>query len=260
MAIDVKKEIYGSRPSVIEPILKENNVDYIKNIFALTCRAEFNKNKSTRYLILIEFLTPNDLNITLIKRLSNCLRKNLKNRVLGVSLVEEEKKACLLFANDKRKDFSYKDLKDFLLKKTYCEYRKSYQKGSQESTPLSRFFREHLGKTVSITDIDFFLPDKCLFIEEKNFIKNQNVYKVGYLGQGQCFSYRELREDILNDDSRILLVFVEHGENFYIQNFTSQINCFRPKKLENWGKMIPVQLGKAVSKEKFLNILLKAQV
>ncbi len=260
MAVDVKKEIYGSRPSVIEPILKDYNVDYIKNIFVLTCRAEFNKNKSTRYLILIEFPTPDDLDISLIKNLSNCLKKDLKNRVVGVSLVEEEKKAYLLFVNNvnnKIKELSYKDLKDFLLKKTGCKYQESSQKGSQEATPLSRFFREYLGKTVSITDIDFFLPDKCLFMEEKTFIKNKSAHKVGYLGQGQCFSYKELRKDILNANSRIILVFVENEENFYIQNFTTQINCFKPEELKDWGKMIGIQLGKTISKENFLNTLLK---
>jgi len=256
MVINVKKEIYGSRPSVIEPILKNNNVEYIKNIFILTCKAAFNKNKSTRYLILIEFPTSTGLDRSLIKNLSNCLKKDLKNRVVGVSMVENEKKVYIFFENGRKKELSYMEFKNFLLEEINCKYQKSFQKGSQRATPLSRFFREHLGKTVSITDIDFFLPDKNLFIEEKTFIRNKDKYKVGYLGQGQCFSYKELKEDILNTNGRIVLVFVENEKNFYIHDFTTQINCFKPNNLESWGKMVAIQLNKSVNKENLLNILL----
>lgn len=51
---EVKKEVYGSRKSVLAGLFLDNGIQYIHNIWFLTCRAEINQNIKTRYLVLVE--------------------------------------------------------------------------------------------------------------------------------------------------------------------------------------------------------------
>lgn len=241
MVREVKQEIFGSRPSVIEPILQKAGIHYIKDIFILTCRSKFNENKKTRYLVLVEFKSEDDMNSSVLESVSECLNADIKNRVIGVCLKENQ--ANLLFMdNNDIEEFSIQGLKDFLLEKTGCPYIESFAQGSEHATALSRFFRENLGKSVSITDIDFFIPNKCLFLEEKTFIEIRDNKKYGYLGKGQCLSYRELISDLIDESkSSLYLIFVDNS-NFYIQKFDKNINCNKTKEVSSWGTMVEIDL------------------
>ena len=164
--------------------------------------------------------------------------------MVGLSLKEKESKANLLFINNFKKAFSFQELKNFLLEKTYCQYEQSHEKGSEHATALSRFFRENLGKSVSITDIDFFIPNKCLFLEEKTFIRIIENEKYGYLAKGQCFSYKELVDDLIDKNkSSVYLVFV-NNKDFYLKKFEKSTNCFKSEYVNKWGDMVKVQLSK----------------
>ena len=98
---------------------------------------------------------------------------------------EEEKKITIDNIKTKQKGvLSYDRFKQRIIEITNCKYVNSYAMGSKESTPLSRFFREKMGQGFALTDIDFYLTKNKLFIEEKNFIKDNT----GYIGIGQCIS------------------------------------------------------------------------
>ena len=51
---NVKGEVFGSRNSVLAKVFQENQIEYISNIWFLTCRNAINPDISTRYLVLVE--------------------------------------------------------------------------------------------------------------------------------------------------------------------------------------------------------------
>ena len=51
---EVKEEKFGSRNSILKNIFYKNSIEYIANIWVVTCRQAINNDKNTRYLVIIE--------------------------------------------------------------------------------------------------------------------------------------------------------------------------------------------------------------
>ena len=222
---DVKKEIFGTRNSVISKHFTDNQIKFIKNIWFITCRRAINADKNTRYLVLLENNDKIDLNI---------FNENIP--VFRV-FFNEKSIDILNIRNNESNSFSSKiEFKEWILNKTCCQYIQSYASGSTSSTGLSIFFRENMGKGFSLSDVDFFITDKSVFLEEKNFIEGNT----GFLGEGQFYTFKEIQNDICrNIDFHIVL---NDNDIFYLVNL-SNIDPKRYKILPEWGKMIEYDLG-----------------
>ncbi len=145
--------------------------------------------------------------------------------------------------SDEAQSFLSKDeFRDWIVKKTCCQYIQSFASGSACSTNLSVFFRENMGKGFSLSDVDFFITNKSVFLEEKNFVDNN----MGYLGEGQLYTFREIQNDICkNIEFNILL---SNRNDFYLVNLSSILPT-RFKQLPKWGKMIEYDLGEKLTIE-----------
>ncbi|MDV7187940.1 hypothetical protein R3X25_11665 [Lutibacter sp. TH_r2] len=238
---EVKEEKFGSRNSLLEPILIKNNIDFIANIWVVTCRQSINNNKDSRYLVIIEGTFSN-----VYENILKQINPNIS--VINVSF-DEARKSISVFniKTGKKGVLTYSKFKNRIIELTECKYLDSFALGSKESTPLSRFFRENMGKGFALTDIDFYLTEKRLFLEEKNFIKND----VGYIGIGQCISFKEIISDIFPDIP--LLILCTNEADYYIGDFKN-VDCRNSEIIKGWGKMVPVKVKKT-TKSILINLL-----
>ena len=142
---------------------------------------------------------------------------------------------------NKSQSFPSKEtFRDWIIEKTCCQLIQSFASGSSSSTNLSVFFRENMGKGFSLSDVDFFITNKSVFLEEKNFIDNN----LGYLGEGQLYTFREIQNDICkNIDFNIVL---NDKNDFYLVNL-SNVGTTRFRILPKWGKMIEYDLGEKLT-------------
>ncbi len=239
---EVKKEIFGSRNSILKNILIENNISYLSNVWVVTCRYAINSNKNTRYLICIEDEVDDGRARDLLKHVGS------KIPVINVCINEDTKIISVFNLKTKKESIlTYDMFKKALIKTTCCKYIESYALGSVASTPLSRFFRENMGKGFALTDIDFFITSKGLFIEEKNYIKKDE----GYLGVGQCISMKETINDIFKNIDFLIVCF--DSNDIYIADVKS-IDCKNTIYVEGWGNMVGFKL-KNISKYDLLSTL-----
>ncbi|HIP33792.1 MAG TPA: hypothetical protein EYG89_03470 [Bacteroidia bacterium] len=236
---EVKEEKFGSRNSILKNIFYKNSIEYIANIWVVTCRQAINNDKNTRYLVIIEG--------SYSEKYRDLLSQiNTNVSIINVIFNEEVQKITINNIKTKQKgELSYDKFKKRIIEITNCKFVNSYAMGSKESTPLSRFFREKMGKGFALTDIDFYLIKNKLFIEEKNFIKGNT----GYLGIGQCISFKEIINDIFPNIE--LMIICIHNNEFFISNF-SEINCRKSEIIRGWGKMVPFN-AKKINKEDLIN-------
>jgi len=239
---DVKKEKFGSRKSILKSILIDNKIKFISNLWVITCRNAINPNKNNRYLVCIE----GEYNNEEYRDLLNKINKNIT--ILNLNFNEKNRTAFINDLKDnKTETLSYEDLKNKIIESTNCKFVESYAMGSSESTPLSRFFRENMGKGFALTDIDFYISEKKIFIEEKNFINDTQ----GYLGVGQCISFKEIVNDIFNGLD--LKIICNDGVDFFMAD-VNKINCGNTKVIHGWGKMVVFGLEK-INKKDIINYL-----
>lgn len=225
---DVKKEIYGSRKSNLLRIFEDNNIKFIRSLWFVTCRQSINWDVNTRYLVFLEGCQK--INLSIFSDYIN---------VYNVVFADNGVLAKNLRTNDK-KIFSFEEFKNWIIKKTNCEFIESKAPGSSEASALSIFFRENMGKGFALSDVDFFITNKSILLEEKTFIKNN----YGFLGEGQYLTFKEINNDICpNIDFHIVL---NDGENFYIVELKS-INPNRINNETEWGAMIEFDLGNKYS-------------
>jgi hypothetical protein len=240
---EVKNEKFGTRNSLLKQILKEENIFYCSNIWVVTCRYAINKDKNSRYLVCIEGEIDDEKIANLVKNVKSYIP------VINVVFNEEEQEVSIITLRDNKKStVSYLDFKNLIIKRTQCKYLDSYAMGSSESTPFSRFFRENMGKGFALTDIDFFISKKNLFIEEKNFV-NKNK---GYLGIGQCISMKEIVNDVFQNMELIIVCIDEN--NFFTSNIKN-INCYSTEIIEGWGKMVAFDLTKTTKNDFIKNLM-----
>jgi hypothetical protein len=216
---EVKKEIFGSRESWLIEILKKKEINYIKDIWIATCRNSINSNKKTRYAILLETRDTSILNFI-----------NTEIPVYFI-IVETETIYVENLRDNRSSRMSYETFIINFTKKLNCQFIKSSSSGSSNSTALSVFFRENMGKGYSLSDIDFYLKDSNILIEEKGFVNEGN----GYLGQGQCLSFKEFVNDIFINSK--FYVLLKSKDKYYFNNLNS-ISCNNVVELDKWGKMI----------------------
>lgn len=233
---DVKEEIFGSRNSIIARYFIDNKIYFIKNIWFITCRRAINADKKTRYLVLLENDDKIDLKIF-----------NDDIPVYRVQFKENSIDIIDVRINESQSFLSKNQFREWIVEKTCCQYIQSYASGSANSTGLSVFFRENMGKGFSLSDVDFFITNKSVFLEEKNFIDNN----MGYLGEGQLYTFREIQNDICKNIAFNILL--NNGNDFYLVNLSSIVPT-RFKLLQKWGKMIEYDLGAKLTIEEVIKI------
>lgn len=239
---EVKREKYGSRKSVLKNVLIESNISFISNIWVITCRHAINSDKNSRYLVCIEG--------DIIDAEYESIVKKINKNIAIINVKFDKEKKIVLIKNIKSKQIStvsYETFKNRIIEITKCKYVESYALGSSESSPLSRYFREYMGKGFALTDIDFYLTKKNLFVEEKNFVINNE----GYLGLGQCISFKEIINDIFHNVK--LKIICCDDNHYYIADFKN-INCANIKYINGWGKMVCFEVSD-VSKNDLLNLI-----
>lgn len=223
---DVKDEKFGSRNSILEDLFEQNNIRFIKNLWFVTCRAKINSDRNTRYLVFIE--SNKKINTDIFSSYVPVFR---------LYIFEDKTIVINLRGNNVEKFYSKEGFRNWIVQKTNCKYVISSSSGSKESSKFSRFFRENMGKGFSLTDVDFFITDKSVFVEEKTFVQNG----VGLLGHGQYISFIEIKNDICPKiDFHIVL---NDEKDFYLVN----LNSIDPGRIvydQNWGKMIEFDLGR----------------
>ncbi|ADL08316.1 hypothetical protein [Thermosediminibacter oceani] len=253
----VKEEKFGSRPSILQPIFEKNKIRFEKNIYFITCRKKYNSKVNTRYLIFLEALSKAEFNEKDFTYIKNSINDIFLHRSYILFLDEKQKKIYLKNFYGEERELSFLDFKRFILTKTVCPYVCSSAKGSEESSPFSKFFRENLGAGFSMTDIDFLLPNS-IFIEEKTFSKESGDNVYGYIGYGQCLSFNELLEDVFKEHCKILIIFTkEEKEYFYLYPFRKMDCKNAVKEIERWDNMVELNLNKSYrfSKESFVRFI-----
>lgn len=227
---EVKEEIYGTRPSVLEGIFVNNNIKFNKQFWFVTCRQNINNDKMTRYLVLIE---NNDVVDTKIfKPYIPVYRVNFIDQTVV--------KVSDLRSGEITEFTSHEQFKLWVINKTKCEYVNSSATGSTEATALSRFFREKMGKGFALTDIDFYIVNKHIFVEEKTYIENG----MGHLGEGQYYSFKEIQNDICHG-IKINIVLINQDQ-FYIVPLESIVST-QIIQHQRWGRMIRFNIGRALN-------------
>ncbi|MBC8548504.1 MAG: hypothetical protein H8D23_02540 [Candidatus Brocadiales bacterium] len=227
---DVKQEIFGSRHSSLKSIFLENNIKFSSEIWIISCRFSINSDKKTRYIVCIEG------NKDLLEYKLLLEKININIIVLNVLVNEDEKTIFVKNIRDeKTASVTYESFMKRIVNVTKCKYIESFASGSRNSTPFSRFFRENMGKGFALTDIDFYILRNQLFIEEKNYIENNK----GFLGVGQCISFKEAINDVFIKVEFIIVC--NDMNNFFISNL-NKINCRNTQNTKKWGKMVGFDL------------------
>ncbi|WP_452222407.1 hypothetical protein [Lacinutrix salivirga] len=228
---DVKKEIFGSRKSTLASVLIEHNINFISNIWVVTCRQAINKDKDSRYLVIIEGEYNDDY-----KQILSQINPEIS--VINVQFSEDEKSISVHNIKTQEKgNITYSQFKNRIIALTQCKFVDSFALGSKDSSPLSRFFRENMGKGFALTDLDFYLTKKKLFVEEKNFVNNST----GYIGIGQCISFKEIVLDIF---SGLELLLVCTNDTEYFIGDLKTVDCSKSETISGWGKMVPFKVEK----------------
>jgi hypothetical protein len=234
---EVKKEIFGSRDSWLIEILKNRKISYLKDIWIATCRNSINNDKKTRYAILLE-----KKEISILKYI---------NSEIPVYYIVVNKDSIYLenLRDNKSATMNYETFIENFTKKLKCEFIKSSSTGSSNSTALSVFFRENMGKGYSLSDIDFYINDSNILIEEKGYVKDGK----GYLGQGQCLSFKEFVNDIFINS--IFYILLKSNNKFYCKNL-NLISCGNIKEIEKWGKMVEFSVDE-ISEDQLILLIQK---
>lgn len=239
---EVKEEKFGSRKSILKYFLLKSNITFINNIWVVTCRYAINSDKNSRYLVCIESNSFDSNYESIIKYINNNVS------IIHIKFNEDKKQIVVTNIKSKQSGLlNYAQFKNRIIELTKCKYVDSFALGSSESTPLSRFFRENMGKGFALTDIDFYLIKKELFIEEKNFVKNNK----GYLGVGQCISFKEIVNDVFHSVKLKIICIAD--EKYYVADLTN-IDCYNTKVISGWGKMVEYEV-KSLNETELINLI-----
>mgnify|MGYP000389046003 FL=1 len=83
---------------------------------------------------------------------------------------------------------------------------------------------------------------KELFIEEKNFVLKDK----GYIGIGQCISFKEIINDIFCN-VKLIIVCIDNDQ-YQIADLNN-INCGNFRIIDGWGKMVEFEVRKIIKTE-----------
>ncbi len=227
---EVKQEIFGSRSSVLKSIFLENNISFSSEVWIISCRYSINSDKKNRYIVCIE---GDEVSLDF-----KFLLQKVNANVIVLNVIVNENKKTIFVKNirdDRAANMTYKSFMERIVNVTKCKYLESFASGSRNSTPFSRFFRENMGKGFALTDIDFYMLRNQLFIEEKNYIENSR----GFLGVGQCISFKEAINDVFIKVEFVIIC--NDMNNFFISDL-NKINCRNTQNTKKWGKMVGFDL------------------
>lgn len=246
---EVKSEIFGTRPKVLEALFARNGTSCLKHFWLATCRQVVNCDPDTRYVVFFESL---DAKTSIDTSCLSWFTERMHNRIFSVYLDKSSQKVhrtCL--RSSSREELTYNEFKQWILKFTHCRDEASAAQGTSESTPLSRFFRGQMGRAFSLTDVDYIIPhpDNPLFIEEKFFASPTE----GYLGQGQALSFSELTNHVLQKKCSLSIATIR-GDRIFVNDFRT-IDISKTKVLPEWGTMVGFPLGKSLTTEEFLRLI-----
>ena len=236
MTNEVKSEQHGSRPSKLVHILDDLRVPYEKDIFFISARGEFNKDKHSRYSMVKELHGMDELAEYDLSTLRNVIQPDKMARLYGIYVNESGGRVHLKGWGWTR-EYSIDEYVDRLMKSLGCGYVDGSARGSARGTAFSRLLREHAGKSISATDIDFFIPKMNMFIEEKNITVSQNGKMIGALGKGQYYSYRELMRDFMNRDMRLSLLSKGRNGDWCVSDLPEFMFI---TSIPSWGEMVKV--------------------
>ena len=218
-------------------MLISEKISFISNIWVITCRNAINNDKNSRYLVCIEGVVINSEYEKIVENINSNIS------IINVKFDEENKNISINNIKTNQSGvINYQQFKNRIIEITKCEYIESFALGSSESSPLSRFFREHMGKAFALTDIDFYLTGKQLFIEEKNFVLKDK----GYIGIGQCISFKEIINDIFCN-VKLIIVCIDNDQ-YQIADLNN-INCGNFRIIDGWGKMVEFEVRKIIKTE-----------
>lgn len=239
----IKSEMFGTRPSKIIHYLKKiDEVSILQKFWFVTCIRAINCDKKTRYLLIKECESKDELITIDLSRIRPYFREYID---LWVVFIDDEH-VYLKKENRIMEESNSIEFKEKLLTKTLCEYLPGYGLTSKVASPFSQFFRTNMGKCFSLTDIDFMIQVKknkrLIILEEKTFVSNG----FGLLGYGQYLSFKEIYYDALNKKSnnsiKWYIAFIDN-EDIYLYDATLNNFPSRPIKYEpRWGKMIEIPL------------------
>lgn len=234
----VKDEKFGSRPSILEDQLKEENIDYLKDVWFITCRRKINKDPDSRYLAFIE---TDDKGTFEEKQYYDNIDNYFSCPLYYIYY--EENGEWIIGNPENEVKMNEDEFKSFIIKKTDCRFIKGKGFAEGEGTRFSKFFRSEMGNGFALTDLDFLIfNDHLTLIEEKGYRKDEK----GYLGQGQYYSFQEIQKDILENNYQWFIIFFgEDDEDVFIYEVDEDIQSYREtERVPGWGDMIPISKKK----------------
>jgi len=245
----VKNEIYGTRPKFLEPYLEKiKGIFLFKNIWFVTCINRINPDVRTRYLMVKECFTRNELDSTDM----SVLRPFFKNYIKMWAVHIDADEAYYRNEGTAIKLLTLSELKEELLCVTKCKYLSGRGVTSEEASPFSQFFRSMMGSGFSFIDIDFIIYNqknkerRLTVLEEKGFVDSQ--HNTGLIGYGQYLSFLEIYQDALNsqrleDNIRWYIVFRD-GDVLYLYDVFSRGFPKRSTQYyHRWRKMTEIPLS-----------------
>lgn len=211
MTGNVKKEMYGSRNHKLDVVFNSIGLEYEKDIFFITARKRNNPDPRTRYYMFKELHSLDELESYDISLLHRSVRDEKVNRCRCI-FIDENTKEVYVRNPCRIARITLDGFITQLLSIMRCVRESGSAKGSINSTPLSRLLRERGGSSISVTDIDYFIPKLNMFVEEKTFVCKEEEDRVyGTLGLGQFISYEELTRDFIRKGYNVRLLFYSGG-------------------------------------------------
>ena len=236
----VKSEVFGSRPSLLKPLLEDiPDITLFSDLWLVTAVARINSDPASRYLLIKECLSRDEFfQIDL-----NLLRPFLKSSVPHWLIHLDDGKVLLEWEETPYEEVTEDELVNRIIRETGCRLKPGKGKGSAQASPFSRFFRDKMGGGFSLTDIDYLAVgnDRLAIFEEKSFLSDNG----GLVGFGQYLSFAEIHADVLRETESVMwwLVFASHDE-FLI--YDAGVKGFPERetvKHKRWGQMVEISSG-----------------
>lgn len=236
----VKDEIFGTRPSRLEPILRESKILHVKNLFCVTCLYRYNKNKHTRYAILYDCNTPAELGHSTLAQVLHAFTVPC----FDIHISKNNNPSIYDYSHGSLYSFQTRDdLAKYLLNRLSCAsgiLNPSTAKilETTDVSELSRFLRKDVYGRLATTDIDFLvfgsdnLPKSI--VEEKVFLHEQGFS----IGNGAYISMREILLDMIQPYLGFYLVAPtsEDVDEWWVYDFTLERNKNRTPSVHDHNR------------------------
>lgn len=250
----VKSEVFGTRPSILKPILENiPNTTLITDLWFITAIEKINPDPSSRYLLIKECLSREEFFKTDLNLLQPFLHRHIPQWLIH----RENGNVLLEWEETPYEEVTEDELVEKVLKKTGCRMEFGRGIGSTQASPFSRFFRNKMGDGFSLTDFDYLIvkDNRLALFEEKTFLRNGN----GLVGYGQYRSFGEICSDVLLDLKSVLwwLVFISDDELLVYDAGVKGFPERETVRQKRWGKMVTISDKELerISKKKFKRVI-----